>query len=127
MAKTNVCKGSEIGDDFKVGPESRVEEAHVNIGAIQYEPITPFLFLSKLEEKDGSVIRQIFLPHQPVQDPDQKVGVEVLVAEITSRPLVPPGSQGLDYRAELPTRGGQMVFEASPICDWFPLDNPGVG
>jgi hypothetical protein len=84
MAKTNVCKGSDIGEDFKVDPESRVEEAHVNIGPIQYEPITPFRFLLKLEKQDDSVIRQIFLPHQPVQDPYQEVGVEVLVAEITS-------------------------------------------
>ena len=84
MAKTNICKGSDIGDDFKVDPESRVEEAHVNIGPIQYEPITPFRFLLKLKKKDDSVIRQIFLPHQPVQNPYQEVGVEVLVAEITS-------------------------------------------
>ncbi len=84
MAKTNVCKGSEIGDDFKVDPESRVEEAHVNLWPVEDEPITPFRFLPKFEKKDGPVIRQIFLPHQPVQDPYQEVGVEVLVAEITS-------------------------------------------
>ena len=84
VAKTNVRKSPDIGDYFKVDPESRVEEAHVNFGPVQDEPVTPFRRLPKLEKDDDAVIRQIFRPHQPVQDPHEEVGIEVLVAEITS-------------------------------------------
>lgn len=75
VAETNIRKGPEIGDDFKVRPKSWVNEAHVNLGPVQDEPVSPFRCLPKLGKNDDSVIRQIFLPHQPVQGPYQEVGV----------------------------------------------------
>jgi hypothetical protein len=102
VAKANVRKSPHIGGYFKVDPESRVEEAHINFEPIQDEPVAPFWRLPELEEDDDPMIGQILLPHQPVQDPDDEVGVEVLVPEVTSGPLVPPGSQRFDYGTELP-------------------------
>ena len=84
VAKANVRKSPDIGDYFKVDPESRVEEAHVNFGPVQDEPITPFRRLPKLEVDNDTVIGQIFCPYQPVQDPHEEVRIKVLVAEITT-------------------------------------------
>ena len=63
VAKTDICKGPEIGNNFKIDPESRIEEAHVNLGPVQDEPVTPFRCLPKLKKNYDPVIRQIFLPH----------------------------------------------------------------
>jgi len=84
VAETNICKGPEIGDNFKIDPESRVEEAHVNLGPVQHEPVTPFRRLPKLKKNDSPVIWQIFLPHQPMQDPYKEIRIEVLVAKVAS-------------------------------------------
>ena len=40
VAKASVRKGPDVGDYFKVDSESRVEEAHVNFGPVQDEPVT---------------------------------------------------------------------------------------
>jgi hypothetical protein len=126
VAEANVRKRPDIGDYFKVDPESRVEKAHINLGPIQDEPVAPFRRLPKLEKDDDPVIRQIFLPHQPMQDPYDEIGVEVIVSEITTRPLVPPGSEGLDHRTELPAGVRELIFETTPLCDRFPRDNSRV-
>jgi hypothetical protein len=84
VAETNVCKSPDVGDYFEVDPESRVEEAHVNFGPLQDEPVTPFRCLPKLDVDDDAVIREIFYPYQPAQDPYEKVGVKVFIAEITT-------------------------------------------
>jgi hypothetical protein len=84
VPKANIRKSPDIGDYFKVDPESRIEEAHVNVGLVQDEPVMPFQRLPKLEVDDDTVIRQIFCPYQPVQDPHEEVWIKVLVAEITT-------------------------------------------
>jgi hypothetical protein len=84
VAKTNLRKSLEVSDYFEVDPESRVEEAYVNFLPVQHEPVTPFRRLPKLEKDDDSSIGQIFGPHQPVHHPHKEVGIEALVAEITS-------------------------------------------
>jgi hypothetical protein len=84
VAEANVCKSPDIGDYFEVDPESRVEEANVNFRPLQDEPVTPFRCLPKLDVDDDAVIREIFCPHQLVQDPHEEVGIKVLVAEITT-------------------------------------------
>ena len=63
---------------------TRVEEANVNFRPLQDEPVTPFRCLPKLDVDDDAVIREIFCPYQPVQDPHEEVGIKVLVAEITT-------------------------------------------
>jgi hypothetical protein len=84
VAKTNLRKSLEVSDYFEVDPESRVEEAYVNFLPVQHEPVTPFRRLPKLEVDSDTVIRQIFCPYQPVQDPHEEVRIKVLVAEITT-------------------------------------------
>lgn len=126
VAEANVRKSPDIGDYFKVDLESRVEEAYINFGPIQDEPVAPFRRLPELEEDDDPVIRQIFLPHQPMQDPHDEIGVEVRVPEIPTGPLVPPDSEGLDHRTELPAGVREMIFETSAWCDRFPRDNSAV-
>jgi hypothetical protein len=84
VAEANIRKSSDIGHYFEVDLESRVEEAHVNFRAVQNEPVTPFRCLPKLDVDDDAVIREIFCPYQPVQDPHEEVGIKVLVAEITT-------------------------------------------
>ena len=84
MAEANVCKSPDIGDYFEVDTESRIEKAHVNFRPLQDEPVTPFRCLPKLDVDDDAVIREIFFPYQPVQDPYEEVGIKVLVAEITT-------------------------------------------
>jgi hypothetical protein len=84
VAETNLRKSPDVSDYFEVDPESRVEEAHVNFGPVQHQPVTPFRRLPELEKDDDAAIGQIFGPHQPVQNPHEEVWIEVLVAEITS-------------------------------------------
>ena len=84
MAEANICKSPDIGDYFEVDPESWVEEAHVNLRTVQDEPVTPFRCLPKLDVDDDAVIREIFCPYQPAQDPYEEVGIKMLVAEITT-------------------------------------------
>jgi hypothetical protein len=84
VAKTNLRKSPEVSDYFEVDPESRVEEAYVDFVPVQHEPVTPFRRLPKLEKDHDSAIGQIFGPHEPVHNPHEEVGIEVLVAEITS-------------------------------------------
>ena len=108
----NCCADSPY---FKVHAESRIEEAHVNFGLVEDEPVTPFRRLPKLEVDDDTVIRQIFCPYQPVQDPHEEVRIEVLVAEITTGPLIPPSSQRLDYRTESPACVCEVILEPSSV------------
>lgn len=63
VAETDICKGPEIANNFKVDPESRIEEAHVNLWPVEDEPVTPLRCLPKLKKNYDPVIRQIFLPH----------------------------------------------------------------
>ena len=63
VAETDICKGPEIGNNFKIDPESRIEEAHVNLWPVEDEPVTPLRFLPKLKKNYDPVIWQIFLPH----------------------------------------------------------------
>jgi hypothetical protein len=84
VAETNLRKSPDVSDYVEVDPESRVEEAHVTFGPVQHEPVTPFRRLPKFEKDDDAAIGQIFGPHQPVHNPHEEVGIEVLVAEITS-------------------------------------------
>jgi hypothetical protein len=84
VAETNLRKSPEISDYFEIDLESRVEEAHVNFEPVQHEPVTAFRRLPKLEKDDDAAIGQIFGPHQPVNNPHEEVGIEVLVAEVTS-------------------------------------------
>jgi hypothetical protein len=126
VAEANVRKSPDIGEYFQVDLVSRVEEAHINFGRIQDEPVAPFRRLLELEEDDDPVIRQILLAHQPMHDPDDEIGVKVLVSEITTGPLVSPGSEGLDHRSELPAGVRELIFETMPLCDGFPPDNSAV-
>jgi hypothetical protein len=84
VAEANVCKSPDIGAYFEVDPESRVEEAHVNFRPFQDEPVTAFRCLPKLDVDDDAVIREIFCPYQPVQDPHEEIRIKVLVAEIAA-------------------------------------------
>ena len=84
MAKADIGKRSEIRKYFEVDPESRVKEAHVNFGPVQNQPVTPFGGLPKLKEDNYPMIRQIFFPHQLVQDPHEEVGIKMLVPEIAA-------------------------------------------
>jgi hypothetical protein len=84
VAKADIGKRSEIRKYFEVDPESRVKEAHVHFRLVQDEPVTPFGRLPKFEKDDDAAIGQIFGPHQPVNNPHEEVGIEVLVAEVTS-------------------------------------------
>ena len=127
MAEANVCKSPDIGDYFEVDPESRVEKAHVHFGPTQDEPVTPFRCLPKLDVDDDAVIGEIFYPHQPSQDPYEEVGVKVLVAEITARPLVTPSSQRLNDRTERPAGVGEVILGTSSVCERFSLDNADMG
>jgi hypothetical protein len=43
VAETDICKGPEIGNNFKIDSESRIEEAHVNLWPVEDEPVTPLL------------------------------------------------------------------------------------
>jgi hypothetical protein len=63
VAETDICKGPEIGNNFEIDSESRIEEAHVNLWPVEDEPVTPLRCLPKLKKNYGPVIRQIFLPH----------------------------------------------------------------
>jgi hypothetical protein len=80
--------------------------------------------LSKSEEDDDATIGQIFDPYQPVHNPHEEIGIEILVAEIMSCPLISPHSQGFNYRTELPAGGSKTIFVTSPVRGRFPLDNP---
>lgn len=84
VAETNICKRPEFGENFKIGPESRVEQTHVNLGSVQDEPITPFRCLPKLEKNNSPMIWQIFFPHQPMQHPYEEIWIKVLVAKVAS-------------------------------------------
>jgi hypothetical protein len=84
VAEANIRKSPDIGDYFEVDLESRVEEAHVNFRTVQDEPVTPFRCLLELDVDNDAVIREIFCPYQPVQDPHEEVGIKMLVAEITT-------------------------------------------
>jgi hypothetical protein len=84
VAKADIGKRSEIREYFEVDPEPRVKEAHVNFGPVQNQPVTPLGSLPKLKEDNHPVIRQVFSPHQLVQDPHEEVRVEMLVAEIAA-------------------------------------------
>ena len=63
VAKTDIRKGPELGSNFKIDPESRIEEAHVNLWPVEDQPVTPLRCLPKLKENYDPVIRQVFLPH----------------------------------------------------------------
>ena len=126
VAKANIRKSPDVGDDFKIVPESRIEQAYINFGPIQDEPVAPFWRLVKLEEDNHPVIRQIFLAHQPMQHPDEVIGVKVLVSEITTGPLVSPVSEGLDDGTELPAGVRELIFETTPVSQRFPRDDAAV-
>ena len=63
VAETDICKGPEIGNNFKINLESRIEEAHVNVWPVKDEPVTPLRCLPKLKKNYDPLSRQIFLPH----------------------------------------------------------------
>ena len=84
MAEANIRKRSDIADYFQVHAEPRVEEAHVDFGPVQDKPVTPFGRLPESEIDDNPAIRQILRPHQLVQHPNNKIGVQVLIAKITT-------------------------------------------
>ena len=127
MAKANIGKRSEIREYFEIDPESRVKETHIYVCAVQNKPVSSFGRLPELKEYHHSVIRQVLSPHQFVQDPHEKVGIEMFVVEIATRPFVSPDSQGLNDGRELPAGLGEMVLGASRVRDRPALDNPDVG
>ena len=126
VAKADVGKSSDIGHYFQVDPESWIKQTYVNLEPVQYQPVAPFRRLPELEEDDNPLIREVFPPYQPMQHPYHEIGVQVRISEVTTRPLVPPGSERLDHRSELPAGLREVIFETTPLCHRRPRDNPAV-
>jgi len=63
VSETDICKGPKLGNNFKVDPESRIEEAYVNLWPVEDEPVTPLWCLPKLKKDYDTVIGQILLLH----------------------------------------------------------------
>src|SRR5688572_22115074 len=95
VTETHACQRLRFRRDLDIDVVPRIEQAEVDLGALQHEPILAIVLSSKLEERDDTSRRKLIAPDHPPERPHQEVRVEMFVGEILARPLVTPSSQRL--------------------------------
>ena len=89
MAETHMRKCFDLGLDFQVHLVAGIEEAKIDFGTLQHEPVRTVLVLTKSNEDNDPLVGQRVLQDHSPKRPHEKVGVEIFVGEILARPLVP--------------------------------------